>query len=79
MSYLTLRAIAFKQGIVFFGIQLKQLRIVYLKGLGLKMQNRRFRFDFLIVLIIFYDDSWLFNLLRAVDVWLRFLIQLIGP
>ena len=73
-----LRAIAFKQGIVFFGIQLKQLRIVYLEGLGLKMQNWSLGFV-LIVLMVCLDNGKLFNLQRAVEVWLRLQIALIGP
>ena len=73
-----LRAIAFKQGIVFFGIQLKQLRIVYLEGLGLKMQNWSLGFV-LIVLMVCLDNGRLFNLQRAVEVWLRLQIALIGP
>ena len=73
-----LRAIAFKQGMVFFGIQLKQLRIVYLEGLGLKMQNWSLGFV-LIVLMVCLDNGRLFNLQRAVEVWLRLQIALIGP
>jgi hypothetical protein len=56
-----LRAIGFKQRIVFFSIQLKQLRIVYLEGLGLKMQNWRLGFV-LIVLMVCLGNGRLLNL-----------------